>query len=294
MPSDTTTPASDQALNTGRILSLAHLSVVDAHPLELIDAAAAGGFNAIGLRIVPPMPTDSIIPVVGDEQLIRDIIRKKEDSGIRVLDTEAIWLTPDTIPAALEEVFEVSARLGATNVLIVGNDPEEGRQLENYISLCDMAARFGLTAALEFIPYCVTGTLEAAQRLVLGTERRNAKFLIDVLHLMRSGGGPDSLRTLVPEAFAYCQLADLSGPRPADTAALRQEARTDRLCPGQGDAPLAAILDALPAGLPLGVEAPVRAHAHLPVVERGRLLGEATRAFLDSYDNSTAPAPSNR
>jgi hypothetical protein len=34
-------------------LSLAHMTVLDAHPLELIDAAAAGGFDYIGLRIVP-------------------------------------------------------------------------------------------------------------------------------------------------------------------------------------------------------------------------------------------------
>jgi hypothetical protein len=45
-------------------LSLAHLTVLDAHPLALIDAAVAGRFNAIGLRIVPPSPADVIVPVV--------------------------------------------------------------------------------------------------------------------------------------------------------------------------------------------------------------------------------------
>ncbi|MCA1646004.1 MAG: hypothetical protein LC797_11255 [Chloroflexi bacterium] len=37
-------------------LSLAHLTVLDATPLQLIDGAAAGGFELIGLRIVPPTP----------------------------------------------------------------------------------------------------------------------------------------------------------------------------------------------------------------------------------------------
>jgi hypothetical protein len=32
------------------LLSLAHLMLIDAGPLELIDTAAAGGFDAIGLR----------------------------------------------------------------------------------------------------------------------------------------------------------------------------------------------------------------------------------------------------
>jgi hypothetical protein len=54
-----------------RLLSLAHLTVLDAGPLELIDAAAAGGFDAIGLRIVPPLVGETIVPVVGDAALQR-------------------------------------------------------------------------------------------------------------------------------------------------------------------------------------------------------------------------------
>ena len=45
-------------------LSLAHMTVLDAGPLELIEAAIAGGFDAIGLRVVPPAPTDALVPVV--------------------------------------------------------------------------------------------------------------------------------------------------------------------------------------------------------------------------------------
>jgi hypothetical protein len=63
-------------------LSLAHLIVLDAHPLELIDAAAAGGFNSVGLRIVAPMPTDRMVPVIGDEAPTRQIERMLADTGI--------------------------------------------------------------------------------------------------------------------------------------------------------------------------------------------------------------------
>ena len=58
------------------------LTVIDAHPLELIDAASAGGFNAIGLRIVPPAPTDPLVPVVGDEALIRELLARMKGLGI--------------------------------------------------------------------------------------------------------------------------------------------------------------------------------------------------------------------
>ena len=108
-------------------LSLAHLTVLDAHPLALIDAAVAGRFNAIGLRIVPPSPADVIVPVVGDEALIRRLLAKLADTGVSVLDVETIWIGPDIDVAALRPAFEVAQRLGTRNVLTMGNDPDEAR-----------------------------------------------------------------------------------------------------------------------------------------------------------------------
>ena len=267
-----------------QLLSLSHLTVLDATPLELIDAAVAGGFNSIGLRIVPPQPADVIFPVIGDEPLIRDILTKMDDCGVGVLDTEAVWLAAHTRVAELEPAMELSARLGAHNMLVVGNDDDEERQLDNYVRLCDLAAGYGLTAALEYIPYCRIGNLRQAQDLVRAANRPNAKVLIDALHVMRSGDGQAGLSALVPEYYAYCQLADFAGPRPESTELLRREARTDRLYPGQGEAPLKEILAAFSAGFPIGVEAPGLEYAQLPVVERGRLCGEATRRFLSEYD----------
>ena len=68
-----------------RLLSLAHLTVLDADPLALIEAAAAGGFDAIGLRIVPPFVTETIVPVVGDADLQRRIKQRLRDSDIALL-----------------------------------------------------------------------------------------------------------------------------------------------------------------------------------------------------------------
>ena len=46
-------------------LSLDHLTVIDATPIELIDAAAAGGFDAVGLRIITPLAAKKVFPVIG-------------------------------------------------------------------------------------------------------------------------------------------------------------------------------------------------------------------------------------
>lgn len=270
-----------------RRISLAHLTVIDADPLQLIDAAAAGGFDSIGLRIVAPMPTDRIVPVIGDASVIRKIERKLGDSAIDILDIEAIWLGPDSDADSYVPAFETGARLGAKHVLVVGNDPDEARVTENVARLCTLAAPFGLKVMLEFIPYCQTGTVEAAHRVVTRAAQPNAGVLVDALHLSRSGGSPADIRRLDPAWLSYCQICDAQPVRPPQHE-LRAEARGGRLYPGRGALPLKELLDALPAGIPIGVEAPCAQYANLPPLERGRLCGAATQAFLERYARISA------
>ena len=56
-----------------RRLSLDHLTVIEASPLELVQAAAAGGFDAVGLRIVTPLAAAAVVDVIGQPQLRRDL-----------------------------------------------------------------------------------------------------------------------------------------------------------------------------------------------------------------------------
>lgn len=272
---------------SARRLSLAHLTVLDADPLTLIEAAAAGGFDSIGLRIVAPMPTDRIVPVVGDEAMIRAIETRLADRGIDILDVEAVWLFPDTDIAGYRPTFETAARLGARNVLVVGNDPDEARVTEHFARFCELARTYGLTAMLEFIPYCHTRTLADALRVVRASGASNAGVLLDTLHLARSGGSAADIATLDPALIAYAQLCDARVARPASVDALRQEARGSRRYPGEGELDLHAFLSALPADLPLGIEAPCAEYARLDPVERGRRCGAATRDILESHARST-------
>jgi sugar phosphate isomerase/epimerase len=260
-------------------LSLAHLTVLDATPLQLIDAAVAGGFDFIGLRIVPPTPADAIVAVVGDQQLIRQIERRLDETGLRLLDAETFWLSPSTRIQDLVPACETAAQLSARYLLVVGNDPDESRLIANFAALCEAARPLGLKPVLEFVPFCQTRTLDAALRVIATAAQSNAGLLVDALHLMRSGGSPDDLRGIDPALLDYWQICDASTTPPADND-LRAEARTRRFYPGQGDLPIDAMLDRLPSNIPMSVEAPCGANAHLPIVERGRRCGQATRAFL--------------
>ena len=69
-------------------------------------------------------------------------------------------------------------------------------------------------------------------------------------------------------------------PGPSDTPGLIREARTGRLLPGEGVLPLADLVAALPDTLPLAVEAPCRATADLPAVERAKRAHRALSTLL--------------
>jgi sugar phosphate isomerase/epimerase len=262
-----------------RLLSLAHLTVLDAGPLALIDAAAAGGFDAIGLRIVPPFVNETIVPVVGDANLQRQIKQRLHDTGVALLDIEAIWLKPESRIDEIRPALETGAALGTRYVLAIAFDDDRARLLDNFGQLCAAAHRCGLRTMLEFIPYSVLGTLAKAHQFLVAAAPANAGLLVDALHLSRSGGDPSDIAAYDPALFSYIHLCDAPQARPP-AERNRDEARRNRLYPGEGELWLEAFLDAFPPGTPIAVEAPNAAFAHLPPADRARLAGEATRRLL--------------
>jgi sugar phosphate isomerase/epimerase len=263
-----------------RPISLAHLTVIDADPLTLIDAGAAGGFDAIGLRIVPPLPGDTTVPVVGDIPLQRRIKERLQATGLRILDIEAIWLSPQTQVDELQPALDIGAELGARYVLTVGFDADAGRLLDNFGRLCTLANARGLRPMLEFIPYATVADLGSAHDLLRRAAPKDAGLLVDALHLSRSGGHPVDIARYDPGLFSYIHLCDAPAvPPPA--AGFRAEARGARLYPGQGGLWLDAFLDAFGPDTPVGIEAPSAAFATLTPEERARHAGKATRQLLE-------------
>src|SRR5580704_18928732 len=95
------------------LLSLPHLTMLDATPPELVRAAAAASFDAVGVRLFPTMVGERQHPMIGDTPMMRETRGLLRDTGLQVLDVEAIWLKPDTRPANYVSGFEAAAQLGA-------------------------------------------------------------------------------------------------------------------------------------------------------------------------------------
>ncbi|MBS7706050.1 sugar phosphate isomerase/epimerase family protein [Chelatococcus asaccharovorans] len=263
-----------------RVLSLHHLTMIDVHPLALIEAAAEGGFTHCGIRLVAPRPGDPLVDVLSEPGAMAAIGRKLADTGIGLLDIEAIWLGEATDVPALRPALEAGARLGAGHVLVVGNDPDEARLVDNFQALCEIGAPLGLRIMLEFITYCSVNSLQAAASCIRDVDRPNAGLLIDTLQFFRSGAVPADLASHDPSLFSYIQLCDGRRQAPASLEERRDEARRNRLLPGQGELPVRDLLRALPSGIPLSLEAPTLALRGLDPRIQGRIAGDALRSFL--------------
>jgi sugar phosphate isomerase/epimerase len=262
-------------------LSLAPLTIRDAGPLDLIEAAAAGGFDAVTIRVLDPPGVAPGEPVTGNDALIAAIRRRLAATGITVFSATGIWLAPDFAPPRIEPALAAAAELGAAYCLAAGYDADWPRLVDNFAALCQTAARYRLCIALEFMPYIQVRTVEEAARLLRDAAEPNAGLVIDALHLARSGGTP-AAAAAVRDRVAYLQLCDAPRLKPAQLE-LRAESLGHRLYPGDGELPLFELMDALPPEVPIDLEAPRAADSGLAIAERGRRAGDATLRFLAAY-----------
>jgi sugar phosphate isomerase/epimerase len=262
------------------ILSLAHFTVIDADPITLIEAAQAGGYDAVGLRIVAPFPSDRIVPVVGDPNMIRSIKSRLADTGLRIFDVEAIWLSAESDVSSLEPALDVAVELNAKYVVVAGRDPDRGRLKENLSQLCAMADLRGIRVMLEFLPYSEIRSLAEAVALLAEVRPANAGVLVDALHLSRSGGSPADLARYDPALFSYMHLCDAPAIPPAPEG-VRSEARGGRLYPGEGGLWLGEFIRAFPRNTPIAIEAPNERRSGLAPAARATLAVSGTRRLLE-------------
>jgi sugar phosphate isomerase/epimerase len=270
-------------------LSLANLSVADAGPLELLDAAGAARFDSVNMWLVPPpamsafnVKCGATAPVVGNVPLIREINRRIAVTGVSVFEASCGWLSATFDPSTTAPVLDTMAQIGSRRVSVVGWDADRGRFVTNLAALCADATAYGITVTLEFMPYSAVRTVADAAEVLAAVGAPNLDVLVDALHLARSGGTPADLRLLDPRQIGVLQLCDAPaiGP-PAEL--LRDESVNRRRYPGEGALPLDDLLDALPADIVIELEIPTVEHANEPIVERARLCAQRSRGFLEGY-----------
>jgi sugar phosphate isomerase/epimerase len=110
-----------------------------------------------------------------------------------------------------------------------------------------------------------------ALQLIADTGRDNAVICLDPLQYFRAGHSVDLLRGQDPRLFPYTQITDGGATGGRSTL-------------GEGAVPLRAILDVLPADLPLSLEWPAPPGTSYTAAEWARHALAHTRRYLYDYD----------
>lgn len=272
-------------MSMDRPLALAQLTAIELAPPQLIAVAAAHGCATAGLRLIPVVPGGDAFPLQDDEALLRETKRVIADTGTGVGDLEIVMLRPDTDVRSFEPFLHAGGELGARHVLVAGYDADEARLTASFAAFCDLAAPYGLTADLEFMPWSDVPDMATATRIALAAARPNAGVLLDPLHFDRSGSTMADLAATPPALLHYWQICDGPAERPTTTEGLLHTARAERLFPGEGGIDLLPIARAMSRSLPVSIEVPKAELARtVPAAERVRRAVEATRRVLAEAD----------
>jgi len=256
-----------------RAVGLAALTVLELPHEEQVSVAAQAGYSHVGLRLIPVAGQPVIHALDASE-----LERRLTDTGVGVLDVEVFRLTPQTNVKEFEAVMATAQRLGATELLVHGADSNEARLIETFVRLCDLAARYGLSANLEPMPWVEVSNLAKAMRIVDGAARANGGLLVDAIHFFRAGDSPQALAKVPRKFLRYMQLCDARAERPSDLQEIIRQARSDRLFPGHGGLDLKGLLRALPSEIPISLEIPIS--KKMEPLERASRALEAARAIL--------------
>ena len=256
-------------------IGLASGVVPELSPPETVAAAAAGGFDGVGLWVEPAQWT---------AETTRAVCDRVADAGLKVIDVEVIWIKPGPLDPDHLRILDVGGAVGAAHALVVSSDPDHGATAAKFAALCEHAAPLGIGVALEFGLFTDVKTIHQASSILQRVLHPAARLLVDTLHLDRSDGSATDVAMVPREWLTYAQLCDASASRPApdDVQAIIHEAVYGRLLPGEGALDLDAVLDALPVGLPLSIELRSQAlyDAWPDGKERAVALAQATRSFL--------------
>ncbi|MGQ7248729.1 sugar phosphate isomerase/epimerase family protein [Halomonas sp. V046] len=241
-------------------LSLAALTVLELSPPEMVEVAARAGYDRVGLRLVPATAEEVSYPILEDSALLKATLQRLRDTGMQVADIEILRLTPETdVARDFARFVEVGAELGASEILVAGNDDDPARLTDHFAALCELAAPAGLHPHLEFMPWTAVKDLLQARRIIDAVRaggHANACLLVDAFHLDRSGSRLGDLAAVPREWMRYVQLCDVPGPVPDSMDEIIRQARGERGFPGDGQADLAGLLAVIADDMPLSIEVP--------------------------------------
>jgi sugar phosphate isomerase/epimerase len=263
-----------------RPLAIHQITAMEASPPDLLSIAAQLGCQHACVFVHLPTPGVPFPAVT--QAMKRDMLDRMDATGVTVSNIEYFPLTEDVDVNEFRAALDLGAQLGAHRLVTHIHDPVDERAAANLARLADMAAVRNMQVGLEFMgltPAC--NSIARAVNFIRMAGRANAGIAIDCLHLIRTGGTAEDVAAVPAEYFSYAQLCD--GPDLSVQSDYLAEAM-NRMVPGEGVFPIAAILDAMPASVAVDVEVPslTGQQQGIPALDRARRAVEAGRRLLEA------------
>lgn len=252
-------------------------------PLEQrIEAAARVGYAGTGFWLGD---------LLAWEESGRDyasLRRLLDDAGQQIVELEflADWFATGErrarSDAARAELFRAADALGARHVKVMPpflpDDPAGEALAGEFAALCAQAADHGLLIGLEMLPFSTLPDLGSALGMVAAADAPNGGLLLDIWHVVRSGGTMDEVAAL-PARFIIA--AELCDAMTAQQGAITEDTMRHRKLCGEGEFDVPGFIRAMArAGYdgPYGVEILSDDFRQLPLLE----------AAERSFDSSAA------
>jgi hypothetical protein len=250
------------------VVSLDQLSVLGASPAELVEAAAAASYGAISPFLGIGNSGLPMTPLRAGHPETSAMKQRLAQTGVFINNADGFAPFADSPMEELKDGIDLMAELGAKNVATLISDVDANRAFDNFCTLNVSAQSNGLGLVLEFTPLSKIAALSDALAYVQRTGGGNVGILVD------------------PRLIRGPQLCD--GPAAPKYA---HNALQERMVLGEGELPVVEFLAALPPGLIVGVEVPLRSLAEQGVghQERALRLMQATRALMTKAEVARRP-----
>lgn len=275
------------------LYSLAHLTLINCTPAELVYVAARAGYDAVSPRFITMNVPGEFTQRPLDKAQVQATKTALATTGLQVLDIEIARITEDCDPREFEAALELGGELGARHMIMSAwtrRRDDRNFILDTYAETCDLAAPFGITIDLEFPTFSRLRTLDEALDIVRAADRPNGGILVDTLYLHLSRVDIGELLHVPPEWLHFLHISDCL-PGIADTReGMIQLARDARLYPGEGWIDFAGIIERCPP-MNYSIELPNQSRlAELGYEEHARrCLQHAKRTFGNARSKRREP-----
>jgi len=244
-------------------------------PMDYIYATKNAGYEAIGIRLYrAPGRTYNFNPIVGNPTLMRDVKKAIPDLGLEMYDVYSYYLQPTMEWDLILPSLDFAGELGAKFLLVIGDDSEWQRMVDNMGRICEKVKPMGIRVCIEAYATCLT-PMATAVKFCEDTREHNVGLCMDPRQGYRDEKEQSSalLREVDRSLLPYAQIND-STPYGTNNGIL----------PGEGSVPLFEYLEALPQGIDLSTEAQFPSNYTYTGAEWAKMTVERTRKFLARYE----------